>query len=86
MPDHSPWEKVAEAVYICKALEKNLTRLELVTLETYFTGNVGPFNILVKKLSRELKRDRYFVRDILSGWAKERPRQSSFGTATCLWR
>ena len=76
-PDCSPWEKVAEAVFILKVVERNLTRVECAVLQTYFTGGFELGEEVAKLLSRELNRDRWFVLDILKAWATERPRHST---------
>ena len=76
-PDCSPWEKVAEAVYILKVVERNLTEVECAILQTYFTGGLERGGQVSRLVSRELDMDRWFVLDILKSWARERPRHST---------
>jgi len=78
MPDYSPWEKLAEAVYILKAVHRNCTPIEALTLETYYLGGTNRRSpILAKRISRELGRDRWFTLDIVKAWARERPRHTT---------
>tara|TARA_R110002020_G_scaffold168782_1_gene357743 strand:+ start:148 stop:558 length:411 start_codon:yes stop_codon:yes gene_type:complete len=78
MPDMTPWEKLAEAVYILKVIQRNCTKLEALVLETYFLGATNLHaKELAKKIGRELHRDRWFTFDILQAWARERPRHST---------
>lgn len=77
MPDMTPWEKVAEAVYILKAIQRNCTPLESLVLETYFFGGTNAnAQVLAKRIGRELHRDRWFTLDIIQAWARERPRHT----------
>jgi hypothetical protein len=78
MPDMTPWEKLAEAVYILKVVQKSCTRLESIVLETYFLGGTNAqAKLLAKWIGRELHRDKWFAFDIIQAWAKERPRHST---------
>ena len=80
MPMLNPWEKLAEAVFIWKAVEKVCTPEECLILSIYYLGGSNAATeILVKKLARELGRDRYFVMDTVRTWARERPHHS------CTW-
>ena len=72
-----PWEKVAEAVYIMKAVGKVLTPLERAILQTYFTGGYEQGEEVAHWISREQNRDRWFCLDIIKTWARERPRHST---------
>tara|TARA_R110002020_G_scaffold193584_1_gene394091 strand:- start:9518 stop:10024 length:507 start_codon:yes stop_codon:yes gene_type:complete len=80
MPMLNPWEKLAEAVLIWKAVGRVCTPEECLTLSIYYLGGSNAATeILVKKLARELGRDRYFVMDTVRTWARERPHHS------CTW-
>jgi len=76
-PDCSPWEKVAEAVFILRVVERNLTEIECAVLQTYFTGGLERGEQVAQLVGRELDRDRWFVLDILKSWARDRPRHST---------
>ena len=78
MPDYSPWEKLAEAVYILKAVNRTCTLAEILALETYYLGGTNKrAPLLAKRISRELNRDRWFTLDIVKAWARERPRHTT---------
>lgn len=72
-----PWDKVAEAVFILKAVGKVLTPLERSVLQTYFTGGIEQGEQVARWVSREINRDRWFCLDIVRTWAMERPRHST---------
>ena len=73
----SPWEKIAEAVYILKAVQKSLTPLECAILQTYYTGGYERGEEIAGWVGRRLKRDKWFTLDIVKSWARERPRHST---------
>jgi hypothetical protein len=74
MPGLDAWEKLAEAVYIFKALEKNCSGREMIVLETYYAGGTNEYALgLAGYVGRMLKRDKWFCYDVLRGWARERP-------------
>tara|TARA_Y100000310_G_C20695361_1_gene825307 strand:+ start:4320 stop:4730 length:411 start_codon:yes stop_codon:yes gene_type:complete len=78
MPDYSPWEKLAEAIYILKAVQRKCTPLESLAIETYFLGGTNSkVDILAKRISRQLGRDKWFTLDIIKGWAREKPRHTT---------
>jgi hypothetical protein len=80
MPMLNPWEKLAEAVYIWKAVERACSPNECLILSIYFLGGSNAAtNILVEKLTREFGWDKYFVFDTVRTWARERPHHS------CTW-
>ena len=77
MPGLDAWEKLAEAVYIFKEIERTCTKLEMVVLETYYMGGTNELaDSLAGKIGRELRRDKWFVADVLRQWARERPRHN----------
>ena len=78
MPDYSPWEKLAEAVYILKAVHRNCTPVEALVLETYYLGGTNKrAPILAKRIRREQNRARGFTLDIVRAGARERPRHTT---------
>ena len=74
MPGLDAWEKLAEAVYIFKALEKNCSTREMIVLETYYAGGTNDYAPqLAGYVGRMLNRDKWFCLDVLRSWARERP-------------
>jgi hypothetical protein len=73
----SPWEKIVEANYILKAIQKVLTPLECAILQTYFTGGYERGEEIAGWVSKSLSRDKWFTFDIVRGWAMERPRHTT---------
>ena len=78
MPTLDAWEKLAEAALILKNVDDSCSMPERAAVFAYFTGGRTPQSeLLIKKISRELRRDRWFVQDIVWGWSRGRPIHSS---------
>jgi hypothetical protein len=80
MPTLSPWEKLAEAVYIWRAVGRVCSNDECLIIATYYLGGSNSASEhLVENLAKKFKRDKYFVFDTLRTWAREKSHHS------CTW-
>ena len=78
MPTLDAWEKLAEAALILKNVDDSCSLSEQAAVFAYFTGGRTPESeLLITKISRELRRDRWFVQDCVWGWSRGRPIHSS---------
>ena len=77
-PTLTPWDKVAEAAFILKNLERVCKPMELLAVRLYFCGDEGDMTTaLATYLGRRVNKDRWFVRDALLQWSTGRPKHTS---------
>ena len=77
LPTLDKWEKLAEASLILLNVERSCTRLEHAAVWTYFTGcTVVASAMLIQHIANESGRDRWFVRDVVLSWARDRPQHT----------
>jgi len=78
MPTLDAWEKLAEAALILKNVDDSCSLPEQAAVFAYFTGGRTPESeLLITKISRELRRDRWFVQDCAWSWSRGRPIHST---------
>jgi hypothetical protein len=74
MPTLDAWEKLAEAALILKNLDRSCPLAEQAAVVAYFTGGrTYQAEVLVTKISHDLRRDKWFVQDCVWGWSRGRP-------------
>ena len=77
LPTLSPWEKLAEAALIIKHITDACTPGELFILAVYYSGGTDEqINALSNHIAKKLGKDRWFVKDQVMAWARERPRHT----------
>jgi hypothetical protein len=77
LPTLNRWEKLAEASLILLNVQRACTPLEHAAVWTYFTGGtVTGSEHIATAVAKELGKDRWFVRDCVLSWARDRPKHS----------
>ena len=77
LPEMSQWDKLAEAATILKVMGRACTHSELFILAVYYSGGTDEqINALSNHIAKNLGRDRWFVKDQVMAWARERPRHT----------
>ena len=77
LPTMSPWEKLAEAALILKHISDACNKGELFILSIYYGGGTDEqIDKLSRYIAKKLGRDKWFVKDQVTAWARERPRHS----------
>ena len=77
LPEMSQWDKLAEAALIIKVMTRACTNSELFILAVYYSGGTDEqINALSNHIAKNLGRDRWFVKDQVMSWARERPRHT----------
>ena len=77
LPTLNRWEKLAEASLIVLNIHRACTPIEAAAVWTYFTGGtVIGTEQLTRHVSKQLGKDRWFVRDCVLSWSRDRPKHS----------